>query len=363
MGMIKINNIIYGSNNSADIIYKETTVEEKLDTIPIFDINDNGAVVVESDVLTYGHIVDNLNSTESNKILSAKQGKILNEKIDNIDFSPLEEDIANNTESINLLNTKVDENNTKIENNLSLIFNNWLNDCDVIEKIEEHVAIEGAGGTFMLAFGSNITNAPTEGLEWFIVLYKAARILAWRDDCLFTNARNGASDNYMGWKRYVSEDIMNNAINAIKNFIHKSVENYEDYWKLEMSATCSNTLEAFKASKPHRTVWIHDSATSVTMNMADSYTAKCTTNVYVDSDKNLTFTVTTDDESSIFVNKTLIASLATCTATSVTLPLKQGWNEIIVIYTEGSGADGWLFSPKLSAHSDILRMNACIDYI
>ena len=45
------------------------------------------------------------------------------------------------------------------------------------------------------------------------------------------------------------------------------------------------------------------------------------------------------------------------------LPLKQGWNEIIVIYTEGSGADGWLFSPKLSEHSDILRMNACIDYI
>ena len=93
MGVIKINNIIYGSNNASDIIYKDITVEEKLDTIPIFDINDNGAVVVESDVLTYGHIVDNLNSTESNKILSAKQGKILSEKIDNIDLSYLEEDI------------------------------------------------------------------------------------------------------------------------------------------------------------------------------------------------------------------------------------------------------------------------------
>lgn len=93
MGVIKINNVIYGSNNASDIIYKDITVEEKLDTIPIFDINDNGAVVVESDVLTYGHIVDNLNSTESNKILSAKQGKILSEKIDNIDLSYLEEDI------------------------------------------------------------------------------------------------------------------------------------------------------------------------------------------------------------------------------------------------------------------------------
>lgn len=41
MGVIKINNIIYGSNNSADIIYKNTTVEEKLNSIPIFDPSDN----------------------------------------------------------------------------------------------------------------------------------------------------------------------------------------------------------------------------------------------------------------------------------------------------------------------------------
>lgn len=88
MGVIKINNIIYGSNNASDIIYKDITVEEKLDTIPIFDINDNGAVVVESDVLTYGHIVDNLNSTESNKILSAKQGKVLNDKIRVLEEEP-----------------------------------------------------------------------------------------------------------------------------------------------------------------------------------------------------------------------------------------------------------------------------------
>lgn len=82
MGVIKINNIIYGSNNASDILYKNITVEEKLDTIPIFDINDNGNIENNNtDYLTYANILDNLNSTNTDKALSANQGKILNEKI------------------------------------------------------------------------------------------------------------------------------------------------------------------------------------------------------------------------------------------------------------------------------------------
>lgn len=104
MGTIKINNIVYGSNNASDIVYKSTTVEEKLDTIPIFDINDNGNVDNSgSDVLTYGHIVDNLNSSSIDKVLSANQGRVLNDKIDNIDLSYLENGINENTENINTL--------------------------------------------------------------------------------------------------------------------------------------------------------------------------------------------------------------------------------------------------------------------
>ena len=82
MGTIKINNEIYGTSNSSNIIYKDITVEEKLDTIPVFDINDNGNVENNNtDYLTYANILDNLNSTNTDKALSANQGKILNEKI------------------------------------------------------------------------------------------------------------------------------------------------------------------------------------------------------------------------------------------------------------------------------------------
>ena len=114
MGEIKINNEIYGTSNSSNIVYKDTTVEEKLDTIPVFDINDNGNVDNDgSDVLTYGHIIDNLESDADDKVLSAKQGKVLNNKIDNIDFSPLENSISSLEneleESINNLDTKITE--------------------------------------------------------------------------------------------------------------------------------------------------------------------------------------------------------------------------------------------------------------
>ena len=82
MGEIKINNEIYGTSNSSNIIFKDITVEEKLDTIPVFDINDNGNVENNNtDYLTYANILDNLNSTNTDKALSANQGKILNEKI------------------------------------------------------------------------------------------------------------------------------------------------------------------------------------------------------------------------------------------------------------------------------------------
>lgn len=353
--VIKINDIIYGSTNAADIIYKNNvSVADKINEMISIDVEDNTNVENDSnDYLTYANILDSLNSSDTDKALSANQGRILNEKFDNIDFSELENGITLNSEQIHNLNLDLED--------FSKSFNkDWYNNCDVFEVIEEYINAYGVYNTFILAFGSNITNAPEEGYEWFTVLYKSSRVIAWTPTELYTNARQG-SKTYTGWQKYVSQSTFNNAINKIESYIHKSVENYEDYWKLEMSATCSNTLDAFKASKPNRTVYIHDSATSISMNMTDSYTAKCTTNVLVDKDKNLTFTITTDDASAIYVNKTLITNLTTCVATSVTLPLKAGWNEIIVIYTEGSGGDGWLFNPKLSASSDILRMNALRD--
>ena len=120
MGQIKINNIIYGTTSAAEILYNDITVKEKLDTIPVFDINDNSNVFPSSDVLTYGHIIDNLNSSATDKVLSANQGRILKESIENIDLSYLENDI----DSINL-NLESTMNNVKnLENTKAGILGN-----------------------------------------------------------------------------------------------------------------------------------------------------------------------------------------------------------------------------------------------
>ena len=123
MAQIKINNIIYGSNNAADIIYRDITVEEKLDTIPIFDINDNSNIDNNnSNNLTYGHIVNALNSDAEDKVLSAKQGKVLKNSIDNIDFSPLENDILTLEESMESVNNQLQELNTFKNTFLNLVY-------------------------------------------------------------------------------------------------------------------------------------------------------------------------------------------------------------------------------------------------
>lgn len=108
MGVIKINNIIYGSNLASDIIYKNTTVEEKLNAIPVFDPSDNINIEdAKYDYLTYGHIINHLESDAADKALSAKQGKELKNYIDNIDLSYLENDISNNAENLEKISNKV----------------------------------------------------------------------------------------------------------------------------------------------------------------------------------------------------------------------------------------------------------------
>lgn len=136
MGVIKINNIIYGSNLASDIIYKNTTVEEKLNAIPVFDPSDNINIEdAKYDYLTYGHIINHLESDAADKVLSAKQGKELKNYIDNIDLSYLENDISNNAEDIELLNSNLEKVSNKVN-----ILEQEMTDNEVITDLDNRVA-------------------------------------------------------------------------------------------------------------------------------------------------------------------------------------------------------------------------------
>ena len=136
MGVIKINNIIYGSNLASDIIYKNTTVEEKLNAIPVFDPSDNINIEhAKYDYLTYGHIINHLESDAADKVLSAKQGKELKNYIDNIDLSYLENDISNNAEDIELLNSNLEKLSNKVN-----ILEQEMTDNEAITDLDNRVA-------------------------------------------------------------------------------------------------------------------------------------------------------------------------------------------------------------------------------
>ena len=131
----------------------------------------------------------------------------------------------------------------------------------------------------------------------------------------------------------------------------------ENHWQINRVASTSNTYAAVAAKATVHKFLLHDNRVSTTLNLADSYTAQCTTYIYVDNDVNLSVKLQTDDAGQLFVNKTAIGS-SVSGARDVVLPCKKGWNEITVIYTESSGGDGFQFTPKLTDLAQVKRMNA-----
>lgn len=76
-------------------------------------------------------------------------------------------------------------------------------------------------------------------------------------------------------------------------------------------------------------------------NYADSYTGYARTYLYSNSAQTLTFVIYTDDNSSIFLNNTLLATPLSCQNTSLSFSLVKGWNKIEIIWYEGGGGDGF----------------------
>ena len=102
-----------------------------------------------------------------------------------------------------------------------------------------------------------------------------------------------------------------------------------------------------------------DSALSISLNYSDSYTAKCVTYLYCDEAKTVNIAFCTDDNGTAYLNGTQITTITSCAWTSsIACNFKRGWNELIVIYTEGSGGDGWTTSPKLYNNSAFRYMCA-----
>lgn len=96
---------------------------------------------------------------------------------------------------------------------------------------------------------------------------------------------------------------------------------------------------------PLSTATYLDSATSISMGIGDTYTAKATLYVLSSKRQVVSLVCTTDDNGSLTINDKKIGDTSSATAkTFDECIFKKGWNKIEIVYTETTGSDGWLLT-------------------
>lgn len=128
--------------------------------------------------------------------------------------------------------------------------------------------------------------------------------------------------------------------------------NMANKWKWEKFSSQtinSNIRQTLLSATPNTIDYILDSNISASINKGDNYTARCTIYIYCPNQIDYSCTVKIDDAGAVYINGTFIKTLVSCENTSITIPFQKGANCLEVFYTEGSGGDGWVFSPTMSS--------------
>lgn len=136
------------------------------------------------------------------------------------------------------------------------------------------------------------------------------------------------------------------------------ISNQDDYsnmvnkWKWEKfskQTINSNIRQTLLSATPNTINYILDSNISSTINKGDNYTARCTIYIYCPNQIDYSCTIQTDDDGAVYINGTFITTTVSCKYTSITIPFQKGANCLEVFYTDGTGEDGWKFSPTMSS--------------
>lgn len=145
---------------------------------------------------------------------------------------------------------------------------------------------------------------------------------------------------------YTAHDKNKNAIVGTFTPIVKMIPDGNDLnWKWEKYATTSMsypTVEYLSTLTPTQIRYYLDSSTSITMNIDNSYSAKCTAYGYSETNQTVSLVGCSDDGGTLTINDVQLGTIKSCTATTFSsVAIKKGWNKIEFCYQEGSGGDGW----------------------
>lgn len=138
---------------------------------------------------------------------------------------------------------------------------------------------------------------------------------------------------------------------------------YADKWQLDRYSPIVKDTSYFNPEDASTkaitaTEYYLDSATSISMNIGNSYSAIATTYVYASEDFTTNITVSTDDAGRLYVNGSKIVDISSCDVISCAVNFKRGENKIQITYTEGTGGDGWQLLPSLPSLTNIIAMSA-----
>ena len=224
-------------------------------------------------MLTYGHIVDNLNSDSNSLVLSAKQGKILNNKIDNIDLSGIDNNIGLLNERIDVIEEKMTDNEvitaldnriTENTNNISELNNNltYLNNNTVFYNHETDCIDVYSNGILIGSISTGIKDpvklTPTLTMNSERVFckteYSTSGYDAWRAFDGIKNQNNASLwmseagsgttlSEYIGYNFDTNKTVVkfkifnrasgNNSARAIKDFKLQGSNNKSDWYDIQ----------------------------------------------------------------------------------------------------------------------------------
>lgn len=111
------------------------------------------------------------------------------------------------------------------------------------------------------------------------------------------------------------------------------------------------TLDELEGLEVLSTTTYKDSSTSLTMNIDDYYTAKCTTFVYSEERKKVNMWLSADNGGILYLNGSKVATYlyydkssktSNVDPTKTEVTIRKGWNKVEVVYTEEDGTDGFL---------------------
>lgn len=153
----------------------------------------------------------------------------------------------------------------------------------------------------------------------------------------------------------------NYTISLTDKLVNIGADDTKGKWYCKQYNACGYTLSSIDEKTPVvEYTWLDtklntsDMHSGITGALADNYTLYAYTYVYLDTEKTVSTTFSSDDQATLYLNgKQILQNTVYAMNVAVQIPFTKGWNFIEVVLQESTGGDGFNFGITLSNQSYI----------